>query len=85
MARMKTALSPRFLTTNELAAFLNISSRQVYRLREAGLPVVVVGQGAVRYDPAAVEAWILAHQPPAAAKSPRGRPRHPFPGAEAQP
>lgn len=83
MARVH-AILPRFLNTVELAAFLSVSPRQIYRLRDRGLPVVVIGESAIRFDPAAVEAWIAAHQPPAAAKPPRGRPRRPFPGAEAR-
>lgn len=49
------------LTPEGLAAHLQISARQVQRLRAAGMPCVPVGARAVRYDAAACTAWLQAH------------------------
>jgi hypothetical protein len=49
------------LTTEQLAAHLGVSARQVQRLRGMGLPCVPVGARAVRYDAAACTAWLQAN------------------------
>jgi hypothetical protein len=49
------------LTTEQLAASLSISARQVKRLQAAGLPMLRVGARAVRYDEAACRAWLAGH------------------------
>lgn len=49
------------MSTEQLAAHLGVSARQVQRLVEAGLPQVPVGARAVRYDPAACVAWLQAN------------------------
>lgn len=49
------------LTTEQLAAALGISARQVQRLRSAGLPCLPVGARAVRYDLPACTAWLQAN------------------------
>lgn len=50
------------LTTEQLAAHLGVSARQVQRLRGLGLPCVPVGARAVRYDAAACTAWLQANE-----------------------
>ena len=66
------------LTTEQLAAHLGISARQVQRLVAAGLPSIPVGARGRRYDPDACEQWLQANRevlcpstprPPAAGKS----------------
>lgn len=49
------------LTTEELAAALRISGRQVQRLRAAGLPYLSVGARRVRYDLPACQTWLQAN------------------------
>lgn len=49
------------LTTEQLAADLGISARQVQRLRGAGLPCVPVGARSIRYDAATCKAWLQAN------------------------
>src|SRR5690349_7323582 len=49
------------VTTEQLAAHLGVSTRQVQRLVDAGLPQVPVGARAVRYDSAACVAWLQAN------------------------
>jgi len=49
------------LTPEALAAHLCISTRQVQRLRAAGMPCVPVGARAVRYDLQACTAWLQSN------------------------
>jgi hypothetical protein len=49
------------LTTEQLAADMGISARQVQRLRGAGMPCIPVGARAVRYDAATCKAWLQAN------------------------
>lgn len=51
------------LTTEQLAAELKISGRQIQRLREAGMPCLPVGVRAVRYDLEACKSWLQTHGP----------------------
>lgn len=44
-------------STPDVAKFLRCSERQVYSLRQQGLPAIQVG-GMVRFDPAKVRAWL---------------------------
>jgi len=48
-----------YLTTPELAGMLRCSSRQIPRLRERGMPAVMVGN-LVRFDIAAVQQWLAS-------------------------
>lgn len=51
----------QFVRAREVAKALDLSERQVLRLAQAGeLPHVRVGRS-VRFDPAAVEAWLRQH------------------------
>ena len=43
--------------TSDVAKFLRCSERQIYSLRQQGLPSIQVG-GMVRFDPAKVRAWL---------------------------
>ena len=47
-----------FLTTEQLAVQLSVSSRQIQRLTAFGMPSVPVGARARRYDPEACVAWL---------------------------
>lgn len=66
-----------FLTTEQLAVHLGVSARQIQRLVSFGLPSVLVGARARRYDPEACIAWLQANEgaltrgqiPPVATKS----------------
>lgn len=49
------------LTPESLASALSISSRQVQRLRSAGMPCIPVGSRAVRYDLQACTHWLQSH------------------------
>lgn len=49
------------LSTEQLAAALGISARQVQRLRVAGLPCLPVGARSVRYDLTTCTAWLQAN------------------------
>lgn len=60
-ATIASPSTARLWNTKELARFLGCSVRQIPRLREQGLPVVRIGF-LVRFDPAAVRAWIEARQ-----------------------
>ena len=62
------------LTTEQLAAHLGISARQVQRLAAAGLPSIPVGARGRRYDPDACERWLQAN-----AEALRGRKPQPQP------
>jgi hypothetical protein len=50
------------ITTEQLAADLGVSARQVQRLRGAGMPCLPVGARSVRYDAAACRQWLSANQ-----------------------
>ncbi|MDE2325348.1 MAG: helix-turn-helix domain-containing protein [Betaproteobacteria bacterium] len=59
------------LTTEQLAAHLGISARQVQRLAAAGLPSIPVGARARRYDPDACEQWLQANREALCPSTPR--------------
>jgi excisionase family DNA binding protein len=49
----------KLLTVSDVAAMLQVSRRQVYRLVEdAGLPVLRVGPKSLRVDPEALAGWL---------------------------
>ncbi len=50
------------LTTEQLAAHLGISARQVQRLAAAGLPSIPVGARGRRYDLEACEQWLVVNR-----------------------
>ncbi len=64
------------VTTEQLAAHLGISARQVQRLAAAGLPSIPVGARGRRYDPDACEQWLQAN-----AEALRGRKQQPRPSS----
>lgn len=47
-----------FLTTEQLAVHLGVSTRQIQRLTTLGLPSIPVGARSRRYDPEACVAWL---------------------------
>lgn len=47
-----------FLTTEQLAVHLGVSTRQIQRLAAFGMPSVPVGTRARRYDPEVCVAWL---------------------------
>ena len=51
-----------FLTTEQLAVQLGVSSRQIQRLTTLGLPSIPVGARSRRYDPDACVAWLQANE-----------------------
>src|SRR4051794_37887715 len=63
-------MSGRLLTARELAAELGVSAETVLRWTRRGeLPGFRLPGGAIRYQPAAIEAWLAEH---AAGAAPRG-------------
>ena len=55
----KHADSARLLNVVAIAAMLNVSSRHVYRLADAGrMPRSIKLGGSVRWDRKAIESWI---------------------------
>ena len=50
------------VTTEQLAAHLGISARQVQRLAAAGLPSIPVGARGRRYDLEACEQWLVVNR-----------------------
>ena len=44
-------------STPDVARFLRCSERQIFNLRQQGLPAILVG-GMVRFDPAKVRSWL---------------------------
>jgi len=57
------------LTVSDVAELLNISERQVYKLAaENGIPSFKIG-GSVRFDPAAIAAWLRQRIAPASVHS----------------
>lgn len=56
---------PRALRVSEVAALLNVSERQVYKLvAEHRIPCFKIG-GSIRFDPVAVAAWLRQKMAPA--------------------
>lgn len=55
---------PHLWTTSDLARFLVCSERNIFFLRNKGLPSVRVG-GLVRFDPQAVREWLARQDEPA--------------------
>jgi hypothetical protein len=55
--------APRLLTTDELADFLQVSSRTIRSLRAEGLPVFLIGD-APRFELPAVLTWLRARRSP---------------------
>ena len=55
-----TQTTEKLLTAKMVGEVLNVSKRQVFRLRSAGLicPPVRVGRGAIRWRQSDVEKWI---------------------------
>ncbi|WP_445340861.1 helix-turn-helix transcriptional regulator [Bifidobacterium sp. ESL0820] len=54
----------RYLTTSEVAKILNVSERQLRRMRQtegAGPAFVTFGVKTIRYSPAAVSRWLNEH------------------------
>lgn len=50
----------KLLTADEVADSLSVDPATVYRWVEAGrLPAFRLGPGAIRFDPDAVEAWVV--------------------------
>jgi prophage regulatory protein len=67
---------PRLLNATGVAALLNVSSRSVYRLADAGrMPQPLKVGGSVRWDRQAVEQWV-ADGCPAVAPRKRGGSRN---------
>ena len=62
------------LTTEQLAAHLGISARQVQRLAAAGLPSIPVGARGRRYDPDACEQWLQANAEALRGRRPQAQP-----------
>ena len=60
-----------FLTTEQLAVHLGVSSRQIQRLAAFGMPSVPVGTRARRYDPEACVAWLQVNEGALSGKPPR--------------
>ena len=53
----------KLLTAEEVADFLSVDPATVYRWVEAGrLPAFRLGPGAIRFDPDAVEAWVIGQK-----------------------
>jgi phage terminase Nu1 subunit (DNA packaging protein) len=51
------ASAPRLVDRHGIAELLSVSASQVDALRKKGMPTVMVGQN-VRFEPAAVVAWL---------------------------
>lgn len=66
-------MSAELVPAPELARRLSVSRRTITRLQDRGMPVVRVSTRCVRYDPAAVRAWLASQQAPRPLR--RGRPR----------
>ena len=62
------------LTTEQLAAHLGISARQVQRLAAAGMPSVPVGVRGRRYDPDVCIPWLQANEDALSGKKRRPQP-----------
>ncbi len=62
------------LTTEQLAAHLAVSARQIQRLAAAGMPSVPVGARGRRYDAEACVAWLQANEGTLSGKPPRPQP-----------
>lgn len=75
MSTQKTvAEPPRLLTVDAVAAMLDVSGRQVYRLADAGrMPRPLKVGGSVRWDRQTVERWIADGCPPVASRKRGGR------------
>jgi excisionase family DNA binding protein len=64
IAPIAAAPAPLCIDAAELARLLNVSERQVYRLRDAGrLPAPIKFGGCVRWSLREIEAWIAAGAP----------------------
>ncbi len=51
---------PRYLDTSEVSQMLGTTSQTVRRLRDEGMPHVLIGDSCYRYDPAQVREWLAA-------------------------
>lgn len=67
--------SPPLLTADQLAAWLQVSVRSLWRMRSAGdVPAPVRIRGAVRWRAADIEGWLAAGCPSVAEQRPEKRP-----------
>jgi predicted DNA-binding transcriptional regulator AlpA len=59
-------VAPEFYRVQNIAAKLQISTRQVWRLHDAGLmpQAIKIGRRAVRWNRALIDEWIIAGCPP---------------------
>lgn len=60
------------LTTEQLAAALQVSGRQIQRMRGAGMPCIHVGARSVRYNLEDCTAWLQTHGPCLSTAAPMG-------------